>query len=142
MSVREACELMDVLCERDLAGPGRLLDWLSSRGEPLVLLCLLHEGRPLLSGQVAARSGLTTGRVANILKSLERQEMVTRSPDASDGRRVLVSLTPRGEAAAQAELGRVRGLRRDLLAYLGEGDADEFVRLLGRCLEYRAGEGA
>ena len=74
-----------------------------TRGESGVLLYLYHMNRPMYPGELTEKLGLTTGRVANILRVLEEAGMVRRAPNATDKRRVLVTLTPPGEAAAREQ---------------------------------------
>ena len=106
------------------------------RGEDAVLICLSRSEEPMLSGLLVEATGLTTGRIANILKSLERKGLVSRMPDQEDRRRVLVSLTEQGQSAV-GELYR-SGTQRlaRLMDYLGEEDGADILRLLERCTEY------
>ena len=52
---------------------------------------------------------MTTGRIANILKVLEESDLVVRTPDALDKRRVQVALTDRGEQVAEEQNREDRG---------------------------------
>ncbi|HEX8729082.1 MAG TPA: MarR family transcriptional regulator [Ktedonobacterales bacterium] len=54
------------------------------------LSALLQEG-PMTAGQLATRLSLTTGAVTSVIDRLERQELVRRSPDARDRRKVIVT---------------------------------------------------
>ena len=73
----------------------------ATRGESGVLLYLYHVDRPMYPGELTEKLGLTTGRIANILKELERERLILRTPDVLDKRRVRVALTPEGEALAR-----------------------------------------
>ena len=55
----------------------RLAKLLSETGEEGVLFCLLHSDGSLLPGELAARLDLTSGRIANILRSLESKGLVS-----------------------------------------------------------------
>jgi len=55
------------------------------------LSILLQEG-PLTAGRIAERLSLTTGAVTNVIDRLERQDFVTREPDAKDRRKVIVTV--------------------------------------------------
>jgi MarR family transcriptional regulator, organic hydroperoxide resistance regulator len=61
----------------------------------LVTLELLN-GSPLTVGELCARLDMETGTLTPLLKRLEAAGVVTRTRDASDERRVLIDLTPRG----------------------------------------------
>jgi DNA-binding MarR family transcriptional regulator len=51
-----------------------------------------------LAGQIGSSKAATT----ELLDRMERKDLVARSPDAEDGRRVVVTLTERGGKAAAA----------------------------------------
>ena len=64
----------------------------------LALLALWEADRPLTVGDISARLRLDSGTVTPLLKRLEQCGHVTRERDAQDERRVLVRLTPEGDA--------------------------------------------
>ena len=109
---------------------------LCALGESGALLTLYRAGRPMLSGEFVEKMGLTTGRVANILRRLEEKGLIERQSDREDGRHVLVLLTGAGRQEAQARYARFADSYRDKLAFLGEEDAQAFARILGRLLVY------
>lgn len=63
----------------------------------LVTLELL-DSAPLSVGALGARLDMDTGTITPLLKRLDVAELVTRTRDPADERRVLVDLTPRGRA--------------------------------------------
>ena len=66
-------------------------------GENGVLCRLFINGGRLSSGMLAESLSLTSGRIANILKSLERKGLVQRERDADDRRHVIAILTDQGK---------------------------------------------
>ena len=46
---------------------------IAARGEDGVLLWLYYSGKDMFSGDIVRKLGLTSGRVANILKALEKK---------------------------------------------------------------------
>ncbi|MBP3900359.1 MAG: winged helix DNA-binding protein, partial [Blautia sp.] len=106
------------------------------RGEDAVLLCLYISDRPLLSGELVTRTGLTSGRIANILKSLEKAGMIVRISDRDDRRMVHVKLTDKGTAFSEKEFRDMVSRQKNILISLGEKDGSEFVRLIKKFLEY------
>src|SRR5690349_7764015 len=58
----------------------------------------LFEGTPRTIGELGAKLGMDTGTITPLLKRLEASGLVTRTRDSKDERRVLVDLTPAGEA--------------------------------------------
>ena len=100
-----------------------IADCIAARGEEQLLLMLAHRDKAVCAGELAECVGLTSGRVANILKQLERK-------GTQDKRKVLVCLTAAGrEYAKQVYRKEVDGYAW-LLRVLGETDAREFMRLL------------
>ena len=63
----------------------------------LVILELLN-GSPLSVGTLGARLDMDTGTITPLVKRLDAAGLVTRSRDPADERRVMVDLTPAGEA--------------------------------------------
>jgi len=103
-----------------------------TRGESGVLLYLYHVGRPMFPGELTEKLGLTTGRIANILKVLEESDLVVRTPDALDKRRVLVALTARGEQIAKEQNREAVQFHEQLISRLDAGEAQQFLDMLKR----------
>ena len=108
----------------------------ASTGENGVLYRLyISETGEALAGDLARGMGLTSGRIANILKQLESKNYVVRSSGEKDRRKVYVALTGEGRAHIEEVY---QGNLRDIETYLeklGEEDAKEYIRILGRLLE-------
>ncbi|WP_432651694.1 MarR family winged helix-turn-helix transcriptional regulator [Huintestinicola sp.] len=66
------------------------------QGEMKVLSFINREDRELLPGQLSSSLEMTGGRIAGILRSLEKKRYITRRTDELDRRRVLVSITESG----------------------------------------------
>jgi DNA-binding MarR family transcriptional regulator len=69
--------------------------------EVLVILRRAGLGAELSAGQIAARSSLTTGGIANILKRLELLALIERRRDEVDARVTRVSATAAGSELAE-----------------------------------------
>lgn len=107
----------------------------STRGLPAVMAELLVAGEPLSSGELARRTGVTDARIANILKVLESKGYVERRPSSKDRRRVEVVPTSLGREVSDRR--RLEGKRfvAEFLSDLGEQDAQDLVRVLGKVVE-------
>ena len=110
------------------------------RGESGVLLYLFHVGHPLYPGELTENLGLTTGRIANILKVLEKNHLIVRRPDARDRRRVLVALTPGGEASAQRQNAEAVAFHRHIVSRLEPEEARSFMDVIRRMTELMESE--
>ena len=118
---------------RDFAELGASM---SVQGETGALLTLRLANRHMLSGEFVEKMGLTTGRVANILRRLEEKGLIERRSDREDGRHVLVALTAEGERQAEAQYEAFFTAHKNRLTWLGEEDAQALMRLLRRLLAY------
>ena len=119
-----------------------VVDRSCTRGESGVLLYLYHISRPLFPGELTEKLGLTTGRIANILRGLEAEGLVQRLPDVQDKRRVQVSLTRQGEALARKKNREAIDFHTRLLGTLAPGEGEQFLALLVKLMaaEHLAGE--
>jgi DNA-binding MarR family transcriptional regulator len=85
------------------------------------------EGR-LTAGELADRTGLTTGAATRMIDRLVRGGRVRRVPDAEDRRRVLVERIP--DPTAQAEVDALVGPARETVAVIaGYTDAERALLL-------------
>lgn len=105
------------------------------RGEAFVLrYVIFHEGR-VLPSEISQFMHISTARVAAALNNLERKGLITRSIDPSDRRRILVALTGEGQAFANRQREEMLRHTEQMIRRLGEPDARELVRLVGRVAE-------
>jgi DNA-binding MarR family transcriptional regulator len=63
-----------------------------------LVLLELFAGTPRTVGDLCAKLAMETGTITPLLKRLAAAGMVTRTRDVTDERRVLIELTPAGEA--------------------------------------------
>ena len=76
-----------------------------------LVLLELFAGTPRTVGDLGAKLSMDTGTITPLLKRLASAGKVTRTRDANDERRVLIDLTPSGEALraqVQAVSGQIR----------------------------------
>ena len=106
-----------------------------ARGEILALNYLAANGNQAYPKDMSRALMLTTARVEAMLKSLEGQGMITRSPDPSDSRQVIVCLTEKGVALVEERrTGMIHSVAK-MLEALGEEDAKAYVRIQARLIE-------
>ncbi len=131
---KQLAEELTRLHYENLPEINRLGSMVSNRGEDGVVLCLYSSECALLAGELGERTGLSTGRIANILRKLEAKGFVKRIQDELDRRCVHVSLTEQGRAYAQGLKNSAVQAHGELLERLGSTDATEFVRIVRRCI--------
>ena len=101
-----------------------------------VLTALRRSGPPhRLTPTVLYRSLMrTSGAISNRLKRLEEQGLVRRVPDPTDGRGVLVELTPGGKRLVDGVIAGHLENERRLLAGLNLAEQRELAGLLRKLL--------
>lgn len=104
-------------------------------GELFVMLLMRRCGGSVYPGHISREAQISTARVAALLNSLEKKGFISRSPSENDRRMSVVSLTEDGRAYADEKSVEIIGRHAAALRSLGERDAKELVRLLGRLAE-------
>jgi DNA-binding MarR family transcriptional regulator len=87
---------------------------------------------PLRARALADRFGCAAATVTDLVDGLERDGYVTRTPDPSDRRAVLISITPAGHAAAAGARERKRAVLDGVFAALRPDEREHLSRLLRR----------
>jgi DNA-binding MarR family transcriptional regulator len=97
-----------------------------------VLSALRRQGPPyqLSPGALLRATLVTSGTMTNRIDRLASAGLVSRRPDPADKRGVLVALTDRGRAAADAALANLLASERQLLTGLDGGQRRELAALL------------
>ena len=97
-----------------------------------VLAALRRQGPPyeLSPGALLRTTLVTSGTMTNRVDRLEKAGLVRRRPDPEDKRGVLVTLTPAGQAQADAALADLLEAERTLLAPLPEPSRQALAALL------------
>lgn len=101
-------------------------------GELGVLHTLYHGTKPLAPSELATKCHVTTARMAKTLNQLESQGLIIRETDASDRRRVMVSLTVAGKQEIQRRFTQMSSYLTGILKDLGEDDSYELIRIIKR----------
>ncbi|MDQ2797888.1 MAG: MarR family transcriptional regulator [Actinomycetota bacterium] len=102
-----------------------------------VLSALRRSGEPyqLSPGQLVTQTLVTSGTMTNRVDRLAARGFVERSPDPSDRRGVIVSLTTSGREVVDAALADLLGRERSLLSRLPDDDQSALAMLLRVMLE-------
>lgn len=116
---RSSAPAVDTLAAELALAVGQLLRRLRSQGHTgglslsqLATLARLEQNGRMTAADLARAEAMTPQSMGAILAGLEKEGLVQRRPDPSDGRRVLFALTARG-----AEVGKERSAaKREWLA--------------------------
>ncbi len=109
----------------------------SASGEEGLLYYLAYKRDGVYSGVLKDQLGVGSGRMADILRRLEEKELIVRSEDTEDSRRVVVHITELGRERAVSMNQRVLAWYGRLHEYLGEEDSRELIRLLKKLSKFQ-----
>lgn len=109
----------------------------SASGEEGLLHYLAYKRDGVYSGVLKDQLGVGSGRMADILRRLEEKELIVRSEDTEDSRRVVVHITELGRERAVSMNQRVLAWYGRLHEYLGEEDSRELIRLLKKLSKFQ-----
>ena len=98
-------------------------------GRGFVLMYLTERGGRAFPGEIGQAMGVTTPRVAVILRELEQEGMITRTVVEDDRRKVCVALTEQGRERVRRKRQRMERFLRKWLDRLSEEDAAALPRI-------------
>ncbi|MCL2149948.1 MAG: MarR family transcriptional regulator [Dehalococcoidia bacterium] len=106
------------------------------QGEALVLQYINQCCQSTIIPQkISSDIGVSSARVAVVLNDLESKGLITREIDRNDRRKVVVKITAKGQGIAEECGQEILHKTVALLRSLGERDAIEYVRIMGRLAE-------
>jgi DNA-binding MarR family transcriptional regulator len=98
------------------------------------VLLALWEQEGATQSQLAERLAVEQPTMANTLKRMERDGLITRVPDAEDRRQAHVYLTPRGRSLEEVLTSSARQTNAAALAGLDPDETRQFLALAGRVI--------
>ena len=99
------------------------------RGFGFVLGYLEQADKEVCAGDLSKELNVSTARIAALLKKMEQNKLITRSPSPEDARRTVVGITPAGIAAINEM--RSQALRKIelLLTKVSREDLETYIRI-------------
>ena len=85
-------------------------------------------GGEVATGDIVSALDMTGGRVAGILRSLEKKGFISRRTDENDRRRIMVSPTPAGSDYVENGRELLRSRLSAIINAMGSESAENFVR--------------
>lgn len=107
------------------------------RGEHFILAYVYHNDSAL-PGELAQAMQTSTAYVAKMLRGLEEKDLIRRTLDINDRRRILVTLTEKGKEQAKKDAAYVKDGVKWMLSILDDEDAVALVRILRKLSEKTA----
>ncbi|WP_319461357.1 MarR family transcriptional regulator [Micromonospora sp. RTP1Z1] len=112
---------------------------LDARGYHYRLLAALDEHGPASQADLGRCCGIDRSDVVAVLNELAAKDLVRRSPDPTDRRRNVVTLTDAGRRELRRMADALDRVQETLLAPLSTTERDELTRLLTTLLDHHAG---
>lgn len=112
------------------------LDKASAVGQDRILIYLYKENDHILVGDLTNELQMSTGRIANILKELERKGYILRIQQREDKRKYEVCLTKSGKNYSRELYADMIASHKALMEQLGEADGEQFLRLSEKVLQF------
>ena len=111
-----------------------------ARGYHFRLLATLVEFGPASQASLGRRTGIDRSDVVAAINELSTAGHVERSPDPTDARRNIITLTPTGHTQYQTLLALVTEAQTTLFAPLTPTERTTLTRLLTKVLDHHQGE--
>jgi DNA-binding MarR family transcriptional regulator len=99
------------------------------------LLVAFETERELSIGAIAEAGGVAAPTATRMLANLERDGIVERHPSETDGRSVIVKLTPRGQRMLRAKRKRIAAKQRQIYESLNATERRQAEAILHRLAE-------
>ena len=101
-------------------------------GESFALQYIAQNDGATVPSDIKTAMSVSSARIATVLNGLEDKGLITRRIDSNDRRRTILQLTPSGEKKAEESEQQLLSLATKMLEHLGEKDAKDCVRIMGR----------
>lgn len=135
MDYRDAAqELMNVLLSAPQAKEERQI-FQRLRGQGFILIYLAMNQNQTHPKNLSSSLMVSSACIAEILRKLEKEAVITRSIDAEDNRQVVVSLTEKGMQQAEQYWKETLESVTEMLEYLGPEDAQAYLRIRKKLLD-------
>jgi DNA-binding MarR family transcriptional regulator len=96
---------------------------------------------PLSVNDLAQRANLNKGQASRAAQSLVDQALVRKDPSATDGRGVVLTLTPKGERVWQRLMLVIERRNAEIVACLDAAEVRQFSGILDRLVEHARSTG-
>ncbi len=130
-------EIREIIKKLEAIKPKKLIDDCHVNREGIIhaLIYLYTIKKPVSAGDISKKLGVSTARVAVILRKMQEKELITKKSDPSDARKVVISITSKGEAFIDQRKSMFFNDVRDLVDKIGKERFDEFLNVLSEVHE-------
>lgn len=101
----------------------------TTAGVNCVMRMLYREKQPLSAGQISERMGVSSARVAVLLRKMDSKGLILREESPKDARKSMISLTYEGKKKAE-EMNEERiSVFQGIINRLGREKTEQFIQL-------------
>ena len=100
--------------------------------QQFAVLVRVREYAPISQNELGRKAAMDQSTINGVVQRLKARNLVTRTRSEEDQRRLLLTLTPEGEALVNAALPVAQQITERTCAPLTEGEMKQLVRLLGK----------
>lgn len=108
----------------------------NARGLHYRALTTLHQFGPASQATLGRRSGIHLSDLVATINQLADRNLVQRTPDPTDRRRNIITITPAGRRRLRQLDQQISRIQDNLLAPLTPTERDQLTRLLTRLLDH------
>lgn len=101
----------------------------SQRGIGFVLDYLWESDHEVIAGDLARELGVSTARIAALLRKMEKNGLIVRYRSSADARQTVVEITEAGSAYVDKMKEQMLSKMELLLEKVGKDDMEEFIRI-------------
>lgn len=117
---------------KTISVPGKLKHQRGSMKSDNFILFFIATKETVLPKAISEELSITQARVTKVLNTLARDGFITRETDPIDRRRVIVKITDKGREKGLKEREIFINKAAKLFEALGEEDARQYVRIMGK----------
>lgn len=101
----------------------------SQKGIGFVLVYLQEANHEVIAGDLARELGVSTARIAALLRKMEKNGLIVRYRSAEDARQTVVQITQEGSAYVDKMKEQMLIKMELLIEKVGRKDLEEFIRI-------------
>ncbi len=131
-------EVREIIKKLEAIKPKKLIDdcHVNKEGIMHALVYLYTSKEPVSAGDISKQLGVSTARVAVILRKMQEKGDITKETDPRDARKAVIRITPKGRAFIDQRKSMFFNDIRDMVEKIGKERFDEFLNILSEVHEF------
>lgn len=131
-------EVREIIKKLEAIKPKKLIDDCHVNKEGIMhALVYLYTGKePVSAGDISKQLGVSTARVAVILRKMQEKGDITKETDPKDARKVVIRITSKGREFIEQRKSMFFNDIRDMTEKIGKERFDEFLDILSEVHEF------